>query len=194
MTDAVNPWTTLRSERRFDDAFIAVDEDRVIDPAGHESSYGVVRFKNKGLKILAVDADGCTFLVQQYRYGAGYLSWELPAGNEEPGEDDQAGAARELGEEVGQTAMSWLALCELVPSGSVTDQRDKVFLAWHLTPRERDLDEQERIRVKRLPFQSAVQMALSGEIADSGSVAGLLSLRVRADRGELPDDLRQLLA
>jgi 8-oxo-dGTP pyrophosphatase MutT (NUDIX family) len=118
MPDERNPWKTLGTERRFEDEFIALDEDRVINPAGREASYGVVKFKGRGLRILPIDHEGHTFLVGQWRYGSEYFSWELPAGNQEPGEDVRQGAARELREETGYSAERWEDLFEIVNSGS----------------------------------------------------------------------------
>ena len=188
-----NPWTTLSTEQRFEDEFFRVDDHRVINPAGREAHYGVVHFKNVGLRILPVDAEGHTFLVGQYRYGADYFSWELPAGNQDPDEDSRDGAKRELREEVGQIATEWLDLAEIVPSGSITDQRERSYVAWGLRKAEQDLDEQEAIRVKRLPFAEAVRMALSGEIRDAGSIVALLLIDAKLRRGELPDGLMKLI-
>jgi 8-oxo-dGTP pyrophosphatase MutT (NUDIX family) len=194
MANETNPWTTLGTVRRYEDSFVAVDDNRVVDAAGHESQYGVVRFKHVGVRILPIDEEGSTFLVGQFRYGASYFSWELPAGSLEPGEDVEAGARRELREEVGRLAARWFDLAELVPSGSVTDERGRLLVAWDLTRAEQDLDEQEVIRVKRLPFTEAVAMALGGAIKDAGTIVALLSAQARAQSGDLPPALLPLLA
>lgn len=184
-----NPWTTLGSTSRFEDDFFAVDDHEVVNPAGRRTRYGVVRFKNVGLRILPIDSDGSTLLVGQWRYAAGYFSWELPAGNQEADEDSAACARRELREEVGRNAASWLPLMEIVPSGSLTTQRERSFLAWDLEETKRDLDEQEVIRVKRVAFAEAVRMALAGEIKDAGSIVALLAVQMRLAQGALPDAL-----
>ncbi|MBM6580981.1 NUDIX hydrolase [Microvirga sp. BT689] len=119
-----SPWQTLSKERRYEDDFFSVDEHEVLNAAGHLAPYGVVHFKKKGLRILPVDDDGSLFLVGQFRYGAQYYSWELPAGGDETGEDPREAAARELREEVGLEAECWLQLSQYVPSGSLTDARD----------------------------------------------------------------------
>ncbi|WP_048427678.1 NUDIX domain-containing protein [Methylobacterium indicum] len=188
-----NPWVKLGTERRYEDDFFAVEDDSVINPAGRHTRYGIVRFKNVGLRILPVDAAGYTFLVGQFRYAASYFSWELPAGGQEPDEDARACAARELEEEVGRSASSWMELLDIVPSGSLTTHRERSFVAWQLECKEQNLDEQEVIWVRRLPFGTAVQMALSGEIRDAGTITALLALHVRHLRRELPAELLNLL-
>jgi 8-oxo-dGTP pyrophosphatase MutT (NUDIX family) len=190
---AENPWRTLATRCVFDDPFISVDEDRVLNPAGHEAPYGVVRFKGRGLRILPLDREGYTFLVGQWRYGAGYFSWELPAGNQEAGEGARDGAGRELREETGYGAQSWFELFEIVNSGSVTDQRERSFVAWGLSRAPLDQDEQERLELTRVPFPEAVRMALAGEIGDAGTIVALLGLQMKASRGEIPADLLRLV-
>ena len=89
MVDPCNPWTTLATHRVYDGGWLALEERRVRDPAGHDAPYAVVLFKKCGLRILPIDSAGCTHLVGQYRYAADYFSWELPAGgttsNGQPG-------------------------------------------------------------------------------------------------------------
>jgi hypothetical protein len=58
---------------------------------------------------------------------------------------------------------------------------------------ERDLDPQEVIRVRRVPFEEALRMAITGEIRDAGSVAALCALRMRVLQSDLPDELAQRL-
>jgi 8-oxo-dGTP pyrophosphatase MutT (NUDIX family) len=188
-----SPWRTLSKDRRYEDDFFSVDEHQVVNAAGHVAPYGVVHFKRRGLRILPVDDDGSLFLVGQFRYGAQYYSWELPAGGHEHGEDLKEAAARELGEEVGLKAECWLELSNYVPSGSLTDERDTTYLAWDLTSTRADSDEQEVLQVKRVPFIDAVHFALGGGIQDSGSVASLLAVYAKANLGELPSDLMQRL-
>jgi 8-oxo-dGTP pyrophosphatase MutT (NUDIX family) len=177
----------------YEDGWLSVVEHRVRDAADRESAYGVVHFRKVGLRILPVDEEGHTYLVGQYRFGAGYYSWELPAGGSEKGEVPLDGAARELREEVGRDADYWLELPHLIPSGSVTDERQLLFLAWGLTGTRRDPDPQEALRIRRIPVGEALRMALSGQIADAGTVAILTIAHLKAVRREIPDDVARLL-
>jgi 8-oxo-dGTP pyrophosphatase MutT (NUDIX family) len=144
-------------------------------------------------RTLPIDREGFTYLVGQYRFGAHYYSWELPAGGADPDEDLRAAAKRELREETGLLAESWLPLLEIIPSGSITDEKETCFVAWGFDKVERDLDPQEVIRLRRVPFDEALRMAITGEIRDAGSVAALCALRVRVLQSDLPDELAQRL-
>ena len=48
--------------------------------------------------------------------------------------------------------------------------------------------------IRRISFSSAVALALSGEIANLGSIALILGIETRRVRGELPRNLLDLLA
>ena len=154
----------------------------------------MVRFKKVGLRILPIDNAGCTYLVGQYRYGADTYSWELPAGGAEPGEDFGAAAHRELAEEAGLAAEHWLKLLDLVPSGSVTDERQIAFVAWSFEHVLRDPDPQEVLRVRRMPFAEALAGALSGSLRDAGTVALLAAAAAAAAHGILPGELISRIA
>jgi 8-oxo-dGTP pyrophosphatase MutT (NUDIX family) len=184
-----NPWTILSSHSVYEDGWIRLVEHKVRDASGAERPYAVVHFKKVGVRILPIDREGHTYLVGQYRFGSAYFSWELPAGGGDPDEAPRAAAERELREEAGLLAENWLPSLELVPSGSITDEQELSLIAWVFDRVDRDLDPQEVIRLRRVPFDEAVRMALSGEIRDAGSVAAILALHVKALRGDLPDDL-----
>ena len=191
--DARNPWTTLRSSQVYENGWIAVDDREVRDASGAVRPYGVVRFKVQGRCILPIDDEGFTYLVGQYRYAADRYSWELPAGGSDPDETPLQSAVRELKEETGLEARHWLELLDLSVSGSITDERAACFLAWGIGQSDRDLDDQEVVRVRRVPFADALDMALRGGIDAAVSVAAILSAHARAVRGTLPDDVARLL-
>ena len=75
-----NPWQTMASEVKYQNPWISVREDAVLNPGGGRGIYGVVTMKNKALGIVPVDADGNTWLVGQYRYPLNEYSWEIPMG------------------------------------------------------------------------------------------------------------------
>jgi len=192
--DPSNPWTTLAVEARFEDPWIRVEEHAVINAAGTRASYGLVRFKKRGVGIVPVDAEGHTFLVGQWRYPLGRYLWEIPEGGHAPEEDAIDAARRELREEVGVTARSWRQMLRMQMSTALTDERVACFLAWNLEPAASEPDPQEVLAVRRLPLVEAIDLVRRGEISDAVSIAALLRLDAMIARGELPDEVAALVA
>ena len=73
-------WQTLNSRIVFENPWITVRDDRVVNPGGGENQYGHVQFKNKAVAIVPLDEDGNTWLVGQDRYTLGVHTWEVPMG------------------------------------------------------------------------------------------------------------------
>ena len=169
-------WKRLNSRIVFDNPWMTVFEDRVVNPGGGENDYGHVHFKNRAVAILPLDDDGNTWLVGQQRYTLGAYSWELPMGGAPQDETPLAAAKRELKEETGLTAGSWSQLMFLHTTNSITDEEGFVFVARDIEEGEPDFDEDEDIEIRKLPLVEAVDMARSGEITDAISVAALLRI------------------
>lgn len=169
-----NPWTVLQTEVKYQNPWISVREDQVLNPSGGRGIYGVVTMKNKALGIVPVDADGNTWLVGQYRYPLNEYSWEIPMGGGPVELDILESAQRELKEETGLLAARWTRIARLHTSNSVTDEEGFVFLAEDLTQGELEPEETEDLRLWKLPLAEAVQMAMDDRITDCVSVAGLL--------------------
>lgn len=169
-------WKKLSSKVVFDNPWITVHEDHVVNPGGGENDYGVVRFKNKAVAIVPIDDKGNTWLVGQDRYTLGEYSWELPMGGAPHKEDPLEAAKRELKEETGLVASRWSKMMDLHTSNSITDEVGVVFIAEDLQQGEQDLEETEKIELRHLPLAEAIEMAKKGLITDAISVAALLRI------------------
>ena len=101
-----------RTQRLYEDGWIALDGNEVRDAAGNLAPYSVVRFKMRGRCVLPLDREGCTYLVGQYRFALDTYSWEIPEGGGPLGVDFLESAKRELQEETGLSARRWHKLLE----------------------------------------------------------------------------------
>jgi ADP-ribose pyrophosphatase len=169
-----NPWRTLRSSLRYDNPWISVTHHDVLNPSGGEGIYGVVHFKNRAIGVLALEDDGSTYLVGQYRYALQSYSWEIPEGGGPHSEDPLAAAKRELLEETGLRAREWRQILRMHLSNSVSDEESIVFVATGLEQGEASPEETERLALRRLPFAQVLAMVQRGEITDSITVAAVL--------------------
>ena len=169
-------WKQLSSRIVWENDWMAVREDDVINPGGGRNLYGHVHFKNRAVAIVPLDDDGHTWLVGQDRYTLGEYSWELPMGGAPLDEEPLEAARRELREETGLTAGDWSEVMRLHTSNSITDESAIVFVARQLTAGEPAFEETEDLEIRKLPLAEAIGMARRGEITDAISVAALLSL------------------
>lgn len=169
-----NTWKTKSSTLIYDNPWICLREDQVINPSGNDGIYGVVHFKNKAIGIIPIDDEGNTYLVGQWRYALEEYSWEIPMGGSPLDVEPLEGAKRELLEETGLTAEKWELLGRIHTSNSVTDEEGFIFVAQQLQQGNSLLDETEDITVWKLPLKEAINMVISGKITDSLSMAGLL--------------------
>jgi 8-oxo-dGTP pyrophosphatase MutT (NUDIX family) len=167
-------WEKISSKTIYDNPWITVFEDHVINPGGGHNDYGHVHFKNIAVAIVPLDGEGNTWLVGQERYTLGQFSWELPMGGAPGDEEPIAAARRELKEETGLTAERWSQILRLHTSNSITDEEGIVFVAEDLDEGEPDFEETEDLQIRKLPLSEALAMIERGEITDAISVAALL--------------------
>lgn len=167
-------WKTLRSRIIYDNPWMTVVEDRVINPGGGENDYGHVKFKNRAVAIVPLDEDGNTWLVGQQRYTLDLYSWELPMGGSPLAEDPLIAAKRELQEETGLIARDWQQLMFIHTTNSITNEEGFVFVARDLEQGDTNFDESEDLQIRKLPMSEALQMIRQGEITDVISIAALL--------------------
>ncbi len=173
-----NPWRVQSSKAIYQNPWLSLHEDQVINPGGGLSHYGKIQFKNLAIGIIPLDNDNNTWLVGQYRYVPDCYSWEIPMGGGALNIDPLLSAQRELKEETGLNANSWQLLMKLHTSNSVTDERGLVYVARDLTQGETEFEETEDLLIQKVALDEAVARVLSGEITDAISVAGLLRLKL----------------
>ncbi len=142
-----------------------------------DGRYEIVRHP-PAVAIVALDAEGWIWLIRQHRVAAGTDLLEIPAGLREPGEAPLDAAARELEEEVGIRAGTYVHLAGFHTSPGFTDEWLDVYLATGLTvipAGSRRRDDMEQIdELVQVPLAEAVAMIRSGGIRDAKSLAGIL--------------------
>lgn len=127
-----------------------------------------------GVTILPVDEDGNCYMVRQFRYPAGHMMLESPAGKLEYGEDHRDCAVRELSEETGFTADELVYLGGFYTSPGFSSELLHIYLALGLHAGKRHLDEGEFLNVEKLPLQQLIRMVMANEIEDAKTMIAVL--------------------
>jgi ADP-ribose pyrophosphatase len=169
--------------------YLAVERDVAIMSDGGRVERDIV--VHPGAVVVApLDAAGRLLLVTQYRLPAGGALLELPAGTldlDKGGfEDPLAAAHRELEEETGYRAGSMERIGGFWSAPGFSTEYLTLYLATDLRPADEDRlspDEDEDLRLLRLPWRDAVAAVEAGVIEDAKSIAGILMLARRLEAG-----------
>lgn len=150
------------------------------DPNGDEFTRDIVRSPG-AVAVVPVTRDEqgrlSVVLLRQFRAAFAREIVEVPAGMRDiAGEPPEDTARRELIEETGYEAGALRLLHRFYPSTGMTDSELHVYLATDLrhVGREMHGPEESHMEVFTVPFDDAVAMVVSGEIADAKSTIGLL--------------------
>ncbi|MBX3162996.1 MAG: NUDIX hydrolase [Bacteroidetes bacterium] len=180
-----NIWTTLKSEIVYENPWIQVTNHEVLNPKGNSGIYGVVSFKNLAIGVLPLDKDLNTWLVGQWRYPLNTYSWEIPEGGGAHGINPLQSAQRELKEETGLIAKKYTLLCNMHTSNSATDEYCYIYLAQDLEQAQAEPEDSEDLQVRKIPFETAYNMVMNGEITDSLSMVAILKTKILLDKNNI---------
>jgi len=164
----------LSGKEVFHGHLINVEHWQVRLPDGQQALREVVRHRGAAA-IVPLDDAGNVTLVRQHRVAVGRFTWEIPAGKlDHAGEDMLDCARRELEEETGLHAENFRLLTVMDTTPGFCDERIGIYLATGLSQHAMHTDEDEFLRVARMPLSDAVGLVMEGEIHDSKTIAGLL--------------------
>lgn len=152
---------------------LSLDVDDVEEPGGVRAVREVVRHSGS-VATLAVHDDGRVVLVRQYRYAVQREVWELPAGRRDADESPEAGARRELEEETGLEAARIEPIFTFFTTPGFCDEVMHLFRATGLRQGKARPEEDERIEVRAMGLDEALEMIRRGEIQEGKTVVALL--------------------
>lgn len=126
--------------------------------------------------VVARTVEGELVMVRQFRWGSDALSWELPGGIIDEGEDPVEAGLRELKEETGYIAESGRVIGRCSPNPAILNNfchiifADNVRLDEHGT----DWDEHEEMEIRALPEAEVLDWARENKIGHALALVGLL--------------------
>ncbi len=184
MTDTPMEEKTVGSERLYDGRIINLRVDTIVLPNGKTGWREIVEHRG-AVAMVPLHADGRVVLVRQWRAPAQAALLEIPAGTLDPGEDPEAAAHRELGEEINLQAGRMTKLYEAFMAPGYTTELIRFFLAQDLTETQGHTDEDEFLEIVELPLEEAIGKIGTGEIRDAKSISGLLFVDRMTREGRL---------
>lgn len=173
----------VSQEYKFKGNIISLRVDNALLPNGNTATREVVEH-NGGVCVAAITDDDEVLLVKQFRYPYMEEILEIPAGKREGDEDPLECGKRELREETGATAKTYISLGELYPTPGYCGEVINIYAAKDLSFGETDFDKDEFLECKKIPLNTAVSMVLNGEIKDAKTQTALLKLFLLRQSGQ----------
>jgi ADP-ribose pyrophosphatase len=166
------PWPIVASslERAF--RIFNLRMDRARSPLTGEEHDFVVLESAPWVNVIPLTTAQEVILIRQYRHGIREVTLEIPGGLVEAADTPFAAAKRELLEETGFQAESWVDLGYVHPNPAIQDNRCHTFLALGVTQAgPQSLDEKEDIEVLSRPLAEIPRLIREGEITHALVVA-----------------------
>jgi ADP-ribose pyrophosphatase len=114
-------------------------------------------------------------LIRQYRYASDGYMYEVPAGRpDQPGEDWEVCARRELEEETGLIAGNLVHMTTIYTTPGFTDERIHLYMATELREGNGSLDEDEFVEPVTMTMSAALERVRAGDITDAKTICTLL--------------------
>ena len=163
-----------RSKRTvYANQWISFEAHDIVHPNGARGEHGLV--VTPPASAIVVYDDGVVWLTRQARFAIDRVVLEVVKGGAESGETPLAAAQRETREEIGVEAARWDALGIVYELPSLIDHAVSLFLARDLTHVSIEHEHVESIETVRMPFATALEAAIGGDLEDA--VTGLALLR-----------------
>ncbi len=163
----------VSSEEVYNGKIVHLFKDTVRLPNGKLATREVMRHPG-AVCVVPLTSEGEVVMVHQYRYPFSCVLLEAPAGKLDPGEAPEVCARRELSEETGAEAGELEYMGEYYPSVAVLDEKIHLYIARNLTFASQHTDEDEFLRVERIPLKTLVDRVLNGEIRDGKTQTAIL--------------------
>lgn len=173
MTQKHGSWTIEETHQKYENSFINVHEDRVLQPDGKPGSYATVTMK-PGIAILPIDSDHTVYLTRQFRYALGQESIEVVCGAVEDNEPPLTAAKREIEEELGIKAEELIELGFFDLDTSIVHCPVHLFVVTQFTFTQTHPEGTESIETVHLSLEQAVKMVMNSEITHAPSCVLIL--------------------
>ncbi len=187
LADTHEAWPVVSTTDLFrDDWVMALRSDSILPPGQPDAEpFDRLVLEHPGAVIvLALDEHDRVLCLRQYRHPAQRRFVELPAGLcDQPGEDPQDVARRELREEAGLEAGEWTHLSSTFSSPGITAEVMHFYLARSLSAVDRGdfvaQHEEADMETFWAPYDDLLAAATAGRVTDAPLVLAVLLARAQ---------------
>ncbi|TVP73930.1 MAG: NUDIX hydrolase [Gemmatimonadales bacterium] len=171
----------------WDGRIVRLSLDTVRFPDGRTGELEFIRHRGAAAVVPflddPLDPDPRIVVLRQYRYAAGGVILEIPAGIVDPGDADwESCARRELEEETGHRTADLRYLAPIHTTPGFTDEVIHLFAAAALSEGRKDRDEDEYLEVETLRLSELLEGIRDGAITDAKTVAALQHVHAFRDQ------------
>ncbi len=168
-------WQLLAS--RYEEAGFMLFEKRIDtlrNPRNEQVFERLVLESVDWVNVVALDADGRSLMIRQFRFGVGYTTLETPGGMVDAGETSRQAAERELLEETGYRAARWDYLGAVEPNPAFHNHLCHHWLASDVAPASaQNLGAGEAIDVEFMSADDIRRAIASGELRHALALSAL---------------------
>lgn len=169
---SVRAWQVLGSQRLNGTTLFGFRRDRVVSPRTSKEHEVYVLEAPDWVNVIAITARRDVVCVRQWRHGIREETLEIPGGVVEKGDSLEEAARRELLEETGYKAESFLCLGYTFPNPAIQDNRCYTFVAMNAFPdKDPQPDAMEDIEVVTYPLDDVPGLVEQGRISHALIIA-----------------------
>lgn len=171
---------TLSSAHPWTGRYLRVRIDEIERSDGHRTTREVIEHPG-AVAMLAWDGERLA-MVRQWRHATGQVLLEIPAGTLEAGEQPAETARRELAEEVGLAAATWVEGPRFYTAPGFCTELMHLYLATNLAEASAEADADELLEPSWMTLPDALSAIDEGRIVDAKSIVGIAWLARRLAR------------
>lgn len=171
------PYLVIDSKEIYKSHWLTVTEDKVIKPDETDGVFTTVDYL-PGISVIAINKQKEVFLIREFYYVLNEFGIQLPSGGIEPQETPIQAAQKELKEETGIEAKTWIDLGMIHPFTMFIKSPTHLFLAEDIITIDTP---EEGIDVIKVPFDQAYQMAMENKIFHAQSIITIIRAKAYLD-------------
>lgn len=167
------PFEFVSSEVLMKGRAFKIRRDTLKTPDGRETRYDIIEHGGS-VVLVPIDQEGNLLFVRQYRHATGLDLLELPAGTRDGDEPYEECAAREIREETGMEAGKLQKVGDFYLAPGYSSEFMAVFLATELKANPLPGDDDEFLKLEKIPLKDVDALFARGEVPDAKSLAAWL--------------------